>query len=138
MQLKSHLVVIAIAVTVAAAWAVTAEAQSLSPMRKHGTTPTEIKGFRLTVGNPYDRRMTFIMTPMEPGFETAAGEASVTPAMLTLAPGESRQVILAFRIPEAEGERTIGLCITPRDIEGPILPRVCGTYSGNLLIRSRG
>lgn len=138
MQLTRQLAFLATTIAMAAAWVVTADAQSLSPMRKHGTTPSEIKGFRLTVGNPYDRRMTFIMAPMEPGFETAAGEASVIPAMLTLAPGESRQVILAFRIPEAEGERTIGLCITPRDIEGPILPRVCGTYTGALLIRSGG
>ena len=138
MQLIRRFALTAFVVALGAAFAASAGAQSLSPMRKDGTTPTDIKGFRLTVGNPYDQRMTFVMTPMEPGFEIVAGEASVTPALLTLAPGESRQVILAFRIPEPEGERTIGLCITPRDIEGPILPRVCGTYSGTLLIRARG
>lgn len=107
-----------------------AEAQSLTPMRKSGGTPSDIKGFRLSVGNPYHRRMRFVLVPMEPGFEHPAAGAAVSPPEMTLAPGYARQAILTFRIPSEDKERTIGLCILPKHVEGPVLPRVCGTFTG--------
>lgn len=112
-----------------------AEAQSLSPMRHQGTTPSDIKGFRLDVGNPYQTRMRFELIAMDPSFSHAAGGVSVTPSELVLAPGVSRSVILAFKIEPPQRERTIGLCVQPKDIEGPVQPRVCGTYTGALLTR---
>jgi len=108
-------------------------AQSLSPMRKSGHTPSDVKGFRLTVGNPYTQRMIFALQPTEPGFAAAAAQAEINPAELILAPGASRQVILAFEIPPDKKERTVGLCVYPKYIEGPVLPRVCGTYAGTRL-----
>lgn len=110
-----------------------ADAQSLSPMRKDGRTPTETKGFRLVVGNPYPTRMTFQLVPMQPGFEVPAEDATVRPNRITLAPGFSRPVILTFKISPEEKERTVAVCIIPEGIEGPVLPRVCGTYVGRLL-----
>ncbi len=107
-------------------------AQSLSPMEKDGLTPTAAKGFRLTVGNPYDRRMTFIAVPMQPDYETPATGAQVRPARITLAPGHSRPVVFMFDIDPAQKERTIALCIMPEGLEGPILPRVCGRYTGRM------
>jgi hypothetical protein len=107
-----------------------AEAQSLSPMRNEGSSPSDIKGFRLTVGNPYPQRMTFVLVPMEPGFSRVAEGARANPSELILAPGHSRQVVFAFHLPETQKERTIGLCVYPKNIEGPVLPRVCGTYRG--------
>ena len=104
--------------------------QSLSPMRKTGTTPSDVKGFRLVVGNPYPGRMTFVITAMNPEFTEVAADAVVQPGELRLAPGSGRSVIVQFRIGSARKERTIGVCISPKDLEGPVLPRVCGTYTG--------
>ena len=129
MQLKAHMC----AVVLICLGGVGADAQSLSPMHNTGVTPSDIKGFRLTVGNPYRTRMTFLVLPMEPGFRTAAAGATVNTPEITLAPGTSRPVIVTFKIDPARKERTIGVCIEPKDLEGTVLPRVCGTYTGKLL-----
>ena len=110
-----------------------AGAQSLSPMRRDGTTPSDIKGFRLVVGNPYRQRMTFVAVPMDPSFEHPVTGAAASPAEFRLAPGASRPVLLQFRVDTTSKERTIGLCIYPKGLEGPVLPRVCGTYTGRLI-----
>jgi hypothetical protein len=110
-----------------------AQAQSLSPMRNLGLTPSTIKGFRLIVGNPYKTRMTFLVLPMDAKFRTAAADAVVSAPELRLAPGASRPVIVQFKIDPQIKERTIGVCVQPKDLEGPVLPRVCGTYTGKLL-----
>lgn len=112
-----------------------AGAQSLSPMRHQGSTPSDIKGFRLEVGNPYATRMHFQLIATDPTFTHEVEGASVTPADLNLAPGVRRTVILAFKIDAPQRERTIGLCVVPTNIEGPVLPRVCGTYTGTVLTR---
>lgn len=106
-----------------------ATGQSLSPMRKTGPSPTDTKGFKVVVGNPYEGRMTFNVTPMDPTFTDPVPDAVAKPARITLAPGHSRSVIIAFKIGPQQKERTIGLCITP-ELDGPIQPRVCGTYTG--------
>lgn len=113
-------------------------AQSLSPMRKTGDTPSDIKGFRLTVGNPYQSRMTFVVLPMDPKFQIAAAQAVVVPSEFRLAPGASRPVTVQFRIDPDAKERTIGVCVLPKDLEGPLLPRVCGTYTGIMLAGAGG
>ena len=110
-----------------------AAAQSLSPMHNAGLTPSAIKGFRLTVGNPYATRMVFLVIPMDPKFRGAAADATVNAPEIALAPGASRPVIVTFRIDPALKERTIGVCVLPKDLAGPVLPRVCGTYTGKLL-----
>ena len=110
-----------------------AAAQSLSPMHNAGLTPSAIKGFRLTVGNPYTTRMVFLVVPMDPKFRVAAADAVVSAPEIALAPGASRPVIVTFRIDPALKERTIGVCVLPKDLAGPVLPRVCGTYTGKLL-----
>lgn len=107
-----------------------AAAQSLSPMHKSGTTPTEIKGFRLLVGNPYPTRMTFVVVAMTPDFTAPASDAQVAPSEVRLAPNTGRSVLVKFRIGSSQKERTIGVCVVPKDIEGPVLPPVCGTYTG--------
>ena len=122
-----------IAVAVLCLCAGTAHAQSLSPMRNLGVTPSEIKGFRLVVGNPYRTRMTFLVLPMDPQFKVAAANAVVSAPEIRLAPGASRPVIVTFKIDPALKERTIGVCVQPKDLEGTILPRVCGTYTGKLI-----
>ena len=110
-----------------------AAAQSLSPMHNAGTTPSSIKGFRLSIGNPYKTRMTFEVLPMDPKFRVAAVDAEANFPEITLAPNASRQVIVTFKIDPARKERTIGVCVQPKDLDGPVLPRVCGTYTGRLL-----
>jgi hypothetical protein len=130
MQLKAHMCAL---LFVAATGAAAANAQSLSPMHNSGVTPSDIKGFRLSVGNPYPRQMTFLVLPMEPGFRVAAAAAAVDFPQLTLAPNTSRQVIVTFRILPPHKERTIGVCVEPKDLRGTVLPRVCGTYTGKLL-----
>ena len=132
MQLKRSLFLIVFATAMVFS-AHAAMAQSLSPMHKTGTTPTDIKGFRLLVGNPYPGRMTFVITPMNPQFTEVAADAVVRPAEIRLAPGSGRSVMVQFRIGTPRKERTIGVCISPKDIEGPVLPRVCGTYTGVLI-----
>ena len=109
-----------------------ASAQSLSPMTNDGVTPSATKGFRLNVGNPYDRRITFVAVPMQPDYQTPATGAQVRPARITLAPGHARPVVFLFDIDPAAKERTIALCIMPEAIDGPILPRVCGRYTGRM------
>lgn len=104
--------------------------QSLSPMEKKGPTPTAEKGFRLNVGNPYDSRLTFVVVPMDPDFNVPVGDAVVRPAEFRLAPGASRSVIVRFKIDPKNRERTIGVCVSPKDLGGSILPRVCGRYTG--------
>jgi hypothetical protein len=110
-----------------------AEAQSLSPMRKQGATPSDTKGFKLVVGNPYKKAMTFEIIPMDTEFEILADRAVVRPNEIRLGAGMQRTVTLAFKIPEGQKERTIGVCVQPKDLEGSILPRVCGTYTGIML-----
>lgn len=115
-----------------------AMAQSLSPTHGVGPTPSDIKGFKLRVGNPYKTAMTFVVTPMDPAFNGPVEGAEVQPSLLTLAPGFSRQVIVAFKIGPGSKERTIGVCVMPQKIMGPVLPRVCGRYTGELLSRPGG
>ena len=114
------------------ALAAPAAAQSLSPMRNAGPTPSDVKGFRLTVGNPYRTAMTFVVLPMDPTFRVRAPDAQVNFPEITLAPNGSRQVIVTFKIDPTRKERTIGVCIQPKDLESTVLPRVCGTYTGRL------
>jgi hypothetical protein len=109
-----------------------AAAQSLSPMRNEGTTPSDVKGFRLMVGNPYRAKMTFLVIPMDPKFTTLAADAEVNFPEITMAPGMKRQVIVTFKIDPALKERTIGVCVQPKNLDSAILPRVCGTYIGRL------
>lgn len=109
-----------------------AAAQSLSPMRNEGTTPSNIKGFRLLVGNPYQAKMTFLVIPMDSKFTTLAADAEVNFPEITMAPGMKRQVIVTFKIDPALKERTIGVCVQPKNLDSTILPRVCGTYIGRL------
>ncbi len=110
-----------------------AAAQSLSPMHNAGVTPSDVKGFKLTVGNPYAVRMTFSVIPMDPKFTVVAKDAQVNFPELTMAPGVKRQVIVTFRIDPQQKERTIGVCVQPKAAIGTVLPRVCGTYTGKLL-----
>jgi hypothetical protein len=121
-----------IAALVLLALAGTASAQSLSPMRNDGETPSMIKGFKLYVGNPYKTSMTFVIVPMDPQFRVQAADASVNFPEITMAPGITRQVIVTFRIDPQIKERTIGVCVQPKAIEGTVVPRVCGTYIGRL------
>lgn len=107
-----------------------ASAQSLSPMHKTGVTPSEVKAFRLQVGNPYPQRMTFVIMAMNTEFTELAPRAVVRPNEIKLAPGHGRGVTVQFAIDPEAKERTIGVCVLPKDLEGPILPRVCGTYTG--------
>jgi hypothetical protein len=109
-----------------------AAAQSLSPLEKSGVTPSDRKAFRLQVGNPYARKMTFILVPMLPDYQTPTDGVVVKPAKLTMAPGFSRQVIVTFDIDPTKKERTIALCVMPAALDGPILPRVCGLYTGRM------
>ena len=133
MQLKSQF--IAALLVLAAAGA--ASGQSLSPMRNEGDTPSNIKGFKLAIGNPYKGRMVFEVIPMDPKFEVRAADAAVNFEELAMAPGTTRQVIVTFRIDPQIKERTIGVCVQPKQIAGTIMPRVCGTYTGRLQ-RPRG
>lgn len=107
--------------------------QSLSPMHNAGPTPSDVKGFRLTIGNPYRTRMIFRVMPTEPGFSVPAKAAAVNFPEIALAPGASRPVIVTFRIDPPRKERTIGVCVEPKGLSGPVLPRVCGTYTGKRL-----
>lgn len=116
-------------------FAATANAQSLSPMRKSGTTPSDVKGFKLVVGNPYPRSMTFEVIPMDSTFTAVADKAIARPEEVRLGAGLSRSVTIAFKIDPDQAERTIGVCIQPKQIEGSVLPRVCGTYTGRMLKR---
>ncbi len=107
-------------------------AQSLSPLEKSGLTPSDKKAFRLQVGNPYDRKMTFVLVPLLPDYQTPIDGVVVKPAKLTMAPGFSRPVIVTFEIDPTKKERTIALCVMPAALDGPILPRVCGLYTGRM------
>jgi hypothetical protein len=128
MQLKRSI----LAATLLLAFAGDAASQSLSPMRNDGDTPSQVKGFKRFVGNPYPTKMTFIVLPMDPQFRVPAENAAVNFPQLTMAPGTTRQVIVTFRIDPAIKERTIGVCVQPKTIEGTVMPRVCGTYTGRL------
>lgn len=129
MQLKAFLV----AACLLGLAAGTSSAQSLSPMKKAGATPSDVKGFQLKAGNPYKSRMTFVALVMDPTFTNEVSGALVQPAEFRLAPGASRTLILQFKIAPPNKERTVAVCILPKDIEGTIQPRVCGTYTGRLL-----
>lgn len=107
-----------------------ASAQSLSPMHNKGLTPSDTKGFKLVVGNPYPRAMTFVIVPMDTQFENLAARAVVRPSEVRLGAGLSRTVTVAFKIDPGQKERTIGVCVQPKEIEGSVFPRVCGTYTG--------
>jgi hypothetical protein len=126
------LAALALAVVAGTAIAAPAIAQSLSPLEKTGVTPSDRKAFKLTVGNPYKTRMTFVMVPMAPDYQTPIDGVTIRPAELTMAPQFSRQVIVTFDIDPKKKERTIALCVMPKALDGPILPRVCGRYTGRM------
>ncbi|MDB5541858.1 MAG: hypothetical protein JWQ89_3585 [Devosia sp.] len=126
------LAILAMAVATGLAIAAPAAAQSLSPLEKSGVTPSDKKAFRLTIGNPYNRRMTFVLVPLAPDYKTPIDGVVIRPAELTMAPGFSRQVIVTFDIDHKKRERTIALCVMPKALDGPILPRVCGRYTGRM------
>jgi len=133
MQLRTLSLALAIVIGQAGA----AAAQSLSPMHNEGTTPSDVKGFRLTVGNPYRSKLTFLVIPMDTKFRVVAADARVNFPEIIMAPGTTRQVIVTFKITPPRKERTIGVCVQPKDLAGTVLPRVCGTYTGKLS-RPRG
>lgn len=128
----SPLKLAALGAALALTLATPALAQSLSPLEKTGVTPSDRKAFRLTVGNPYAKRMTFELVPMQADYLTPAKNVVVNYPTLTMAPGFTRQVIVTFDIDPARKERTIALCVMPKAIDGPILPRVCGLYTGRM------
>ena len=80
----------------------------------------------LTIGMPSEP------ITMDPQFAEEVGDAVVKPETITIAPGHARTVIVAFKIDPIQKERTIGLCVMPYKFEGPILPRVCGRYTGRM------
>ncbi|MBN9362189.1 MULTISPECIES: hypothetical protein [unclassified Devosia] len=129
-SLKLASLILAVAATLAVV--APAAAQSLSPLEKTGVTPSDRKAFKLTVGNPYQSRMTFVMVPLAPDYQTPIEGVTVRPAELTMAPQFSRQVIVTFDIDPKKKERTIALCVMPKALDGPILPRVCGRYTGRM------
>lgn len=133
MQLNRTL---AIAATLFILSAGAAAAQSLSPMHNSGVTPTDTKGFKLAVGNPYPTAMVFEIIPMDTKFVTRAAHAVAQPSEIKLGPGLSRSVMVAFKIEAGQKERTIGVCVQPKQIEGSVLPRVCGTYTGTMFRRA--
>ena len=99
MQLKAHMCALLFVAAAGAATAGAAGAQSLSPMHNSGVTPSDIKGFRLSVGNPYPRRMTFLVLPMEPGFRTAAFACPLAAISLTVSSAPaSRTAGVAYRL----------------------------------------
>lgn len=125
-------VALALVAATGLAMAAPAAAQSLSPLEKTGLTPSDRKAFKLTVGNPYERRMTFVLVPLAPDYATPIKGVTIQPPELTMAPGFSRQVIVTFDIDPTKKERTIALCVMPKALDGPILPRVCGRYTGRM------
>lgn len=129
------LAALALAIAAGLAIATPVAAQSLSPLEKSGITPSDRKAFKLTIGNPYERRMTFVLVPLAPDYETPIKGVTIQPAELTMAPGFSRQIIVTFDIDPAKKERTIALCVMPKALDGPILPRVCGRYTGRMASR---
>ena len=112
-----------------------ADAQSVSPLRKEGTTFTQRKAFYVNVGNPYRRAMTFRLRTVEADFSTPAPGSVVRPDTLRLGANRTKRVVVAFTIPEGSRERQIVLCVEPEGIEGPVQPRVCGTYTGRRIGR---
>ena len=114
-----------------------AAAQSVSPMKKSGTTLTARKAFYVTVSNPYPERMTFSLTPMEPGYHAEAKGTRVLPPEVTLGSHRQRRVIFMFDIPEGETERKVSLCVAPEGLASHVRPRVCGTYVGRRIGRRR-
>ncbi len=129
MQLRLALVVLVLA----GGPALPAAAQSLSPMSNSGLTPSDIKGFRLMIGNPYKTRMIFDVLVLDPSFVSPAPQAVVNDAEIALAPGASRPVIVEFKVLPPYKERTIGVCVRPKGLRGPVQPRVCGLYTGKLI-----
>ena len=72
-----------------------AAAQSVSPIKKSGVTPTNRKAFYVTIRNPYPAPMTFSLTPMEPDFEKEAKGTKVLPDTVTLGQDRQRRVFAA-------------------------------------------
>lgn len=107
-----------------------AAGQGLAPLRKEGSTPGERKAFYVNVLNPYNRPMTFELTPMEPDFATPAPDAWVRPNKVTIAPQKGRRVTFFFQIPAEMKERKVALCVMAPGLDSAVLPRVCGTYTG--------
>lgn len=121
---------VVLSAVLAGVFVTSATAQSVSPLRKEGTTLTDRKGFYINVGNPYDRTMVFDLAPMEADYATPATRVAVRPRVLRLAPGRSKRVTFMFEIQKDQKERKVALCVSPTNLEGAVLPRVCGTYTG--------
>jgi hypothetical protein len=127
MQLIRHIV---IGMVCAAVFPAAASAQSVTPLRKQGTTLTDKKAFYVSIGNPYKVPMVFSLAPMEADYATPADRVVVRPAKLKLGVNQTKRVIFMFEIQKDQKERKVALCVSPEGITGPIQPRVCGTYLG--------
>src|SRR5262249_35544735 len=114
--MQLNLIIAALAFGVAGAFTGPAAAQSLSPMHNSGTTPTDVKGFKLLIGNPYKTRMIFDILAMDPKFKVLAKDAEVNFPEIAMAPNTTRQVIVYFKIEPPMKERTIGVCVQPKDL----------------------
>lgn len=124
---------IAVAVVCAAVFVTAASAQSVTPLRKEGTTLTDKKAFYVNVGNPYKAPMVFSLTPMEADYQTLASKTVVRPARVKLGVGQTKRIVFMFEIQKDQKERKVALCVSPENLDGPVLPRVCGTYTGKRL-----
>ena len=124
---------IVLSLVCAAVFTTAASAQSVTPLRKEGTTLTDKKAFYVNVGNPYKVPMVFSLAPMEADYATPADHVVIRPSKLKLGVNKTKRVIFMFEIQKDQKERKVALCVTPEGIEGPVQPRVCGTYVGKRL-----
>ena len=113
-----------------------AVAVGLGPLAKEGVTDSDLKGFYLTVINPYPRSETFTLTPLDATVEAPAPRVTAIPSRMTIGGGRNRKVLVVASGLVPRERYTFRVCA-----ERPPLPtetihaRVCSTLTARRVDR---
>ncbi len=105
-------------------------AQSVTPMRAVAKSMTEEFAVRLTVGNPYNKTVTFDVLAFDEKFRPV--DAIIVPGKLKIGARDMRQVLVRFSF-LGEPERKVRVCaegLFSQSNNTAVRTQVCGRYLG--------
>ena len=107
--------------------------QSVTPMRAVANSMTDEFAIRLTVGNPYNKAVTFNVLAFDENYEPV--EAIIVPSKLRVGSRDTKQVVVRFSF-LGEPKRKVRVCaegLFSQNNNTAIRTQVCGRYLGQRL-----
>lgn len=120
---------VSLGVTVALGLTAPALAVGLGPLAKAGLTDGPAKGFWLTVSNPYREPREFRAYAIAADSEDEATGVTIYPAVVRLAAGRQRRLLVEIDNIAPGSARTVRVCAELAQQEGTIHARVCSKLS---------